>query len=114
MAGFVTELRAKGYERITAKAAGEVVELLIGLPEYEVRRLADDEHGSILQRTLASGLLNKGTQLRVLMELLDRAHGKPKQAIDHTSADGSITPPKIVLTRVILPTVPQEQLGEVG
>lgn len=30
--------------------------------------------------------------LRVLKDSEDRAHGTPKQAVDHTSSDGSMTP----------------------
>lgn len=30
--------------------------------------------------------------LRLFKEVEDRAHGTPKQAVDHTSSDGSMTP----------------------
>ena len=33
---------------------------------------------------------------RVVKEALDRADGTPRQAVDHTSSDGSMTPPPVV------------------
>jgi hypothetical protein len=38
---------------------------------------------------------------RVVKEALDRADGTPRQAVDHTSSDGTMSPPPVV-QRVII------------
>lgn len=38
------------------------------------------------------GALMSADALRLFKEVEDRAHGTPKQAVDHTSSDGSMTP----------------------
>lgn len=35
--------------------------------------------------------------MRLIKEAQDRAHGTPKQAIDHTNSDGSLRPQKVVI-----------------
>ncbi len=39
--------------------------------------------------------------LRLLKDSEDRAHGTPKQAVDHTSSDGSMTPQIPASQRII-------------
>lgn len=34
--------------------------------------------------------------LKLLKDVQDRAHGTPKQAVDHTSSDNSMTPPTTI------------------
>lgn len=40
----------------------------------------------------------KADVLRLVTDTLDRAHGKPAQAVDHTSSDGSMSPKGIDLS----------------
>lgn len=52
---------------------------------------------SRLQEKLENGEIDPvdiltGDILRFIKEAQDRAHGTPRQAVDHTSSDGSMTP----------------------
>lgn len=41
--------------------------------------------------------------LRLFKDSEDRAHGTPKQAVDHTSSDGSMTPPSAFIIEGVKP-----------
>lgn len=41
--------------------------------------------------------------LRLFKDSEDRAHGTPKQSIDNTSSDGSMTPPREIVLRAYKP-----------
>lgn len=101
MTKIVASLKAEGYETVTAGTVKEAIELLIGLPFDKLEAMADDREAPIVQSILANHLLERQDRLALLMELLDRAHGKAKQSVDHTSLGKS-------LTEVIRPHVPKE------
>ena len=102
MTKIVAALRAEGYETVTAGTIKEAIELLIGLPFDKLEIMADDKEAPIVQSILANHLLERQDRLTLLLELLDRAHGRPKQAMDITSNGKS-------LTRVIRPAQPNGQ-----
>lgn len=64
-----------------------------------VKRRLDDEEGKPqkLER-LADKLVGAGLagDISALREIGDRLDGKPSQSIDHSSEDGTMTPPKTV------------------
>jgi hypothetical protein len=93
------QLKAEGYEQVGPSTMLHTIESMIGLPMAKLKAMADDEEAPIAQKILATHLLSKSDRLNLLMELLDRAHGKPKQAIDHTSQGERINPPAIILSK---------------
>lgn len=50
----------------------------------------------------ASDMINSDT-LKLFKDSEDRAHGTPKQAVDHTSSDGTMTPTRVELIAVPVP-----------
>ena len=80
----VAELRAKGYERATAGTVADAFETLLNVTHEDLVKMGNDPKSPMSLRIVANGMLTaKGWE--VLQAMLDRAHGKAKQAIDHTS-----------------------------
>ena len=84
--------QARGIERATSHAIAEAFEYLLALPLPEVKEIAgraDDEANDMPMavRLAAKELLGRRS-LEILKEMLDRAHGKPRQAVEHSGKDG--------------------------
>lgn len=78
----VRELKEAGYERVSSLQVVEVFEMLIGLPEQQIKELIADSETPMSIRIVGKAMMSaKGFD--VLQALLDRAHGKAKQAIEH-------------------------------
>lgn len=94
----VAELRAEGYERATANQVADAFETLLNVPEDVLANMVKDKHKPMSLRIVGKAMLTaKGWE--VLQAMLDRAHGRAKQAIDHTIGER-------MNTEVILPNVP--------
>lgn len=92
------ELKAKGYERATANQVADAFETLLNVPEDVLANMVKDKHKPMSLRIVGKAMLTaKGWE--VLQAMLDRAHGRAKQAIDHTIGER-------MNTEVILPNVP--------
>ena len=90
----VAELRAKGYERATAGTVADAFETLLNVPEDVLKTMVGDPKAPMSVRIVGKAMLTaKGWE--VLQAMLDRAHGKAKQAIDHTT-NGNPLPAPIV------------------
>lgn len=89
------QLKAEGYEQVGPSTMLSTIESMIGLPTKKLKAMADDEEAPIAQRIIATHLLTKSDRLGLLMDLLDRAHGKAKQAIDHTSKGDALPVPVV-------------------
>ncbi len=77
----------------------------------EKAALIGDRLVSCIMEKLESGqdaleFIDQAT-LKLLKDVQDRAHGTPKQAVDHTSSDGSMTPPATV--ELVAKPVPDDQ-----
>ena len=80
----VAELRAKGYERATAGTVADAFETLLNVTHEDLVKMGNDPKSPMSLRIVAKGMLTaKGWE--VLQSMLDRAHGKAKQAMDHTT-----------------------------
>lgn len=77
-------LKEEGFEGVKRVQVVEVFELLLGLPEAKVKEIVKDENQPVLLRLVGKELLGKRS-FEVVKDLLDRAHGRPKQAVDVTS-----------------------------
>ncbi|GIV35442.1 MAG: hypothetical protein KatS3mg031_2977 [Chitinophagales bacterium] len=79
------ELKAQGYENVTAPRLIEAYEILLGLPEEKLKEIMTDKDQPVLFKILIKGMISsKGYEL--IEKMLDRVHGKPRQSID-ISAD---------------------------
>lgn len=89
LSGIVAELRAKGYERATANQVADAFETLLNVPEEELAEMVKDKKSPMSLRIVGKAMLTaRGWE--VLQAMLDRAHGKAKQSMDHSgSVDGT-------------------------
>lgn len=86
----VAELRAKGYERATAGTVADAFETLLNVPEDVLKTMVGDPKAPMSVRIVGKAMLTaKGWE--VLLAMLDRAHGKAKQGVDHTTNGKEIT-----------------------
>ncbi len=95
------ELKAKGYERATANQVADAFETLMNVPQDELANMVKDEKAPMSLRIVGKAMLTaKGWD--VLQAMLDRAHGKAKQAIDmDVKGDQNITITREVITRKV-------------
>jgi hypothetical protein len=95
------ELKAKGYERATANQVADAFETLMNVPQDELAKMVKDEKAPMSLRIVGKAMLTaKGWE--VLQAMLDRAHGKAKQAIDmDVKGDQNITITREVITRKV-------------
>ena len=73
------ELQAAGYERVTKGMIAETVERLFGVDQGKLLELAGDEQVPVLVRTVARDLADPGKARDVLLQLMDRIHGRVLQ-----------------------------------
>lgn len=86
------EWQERGIERATPQAVAEAFEYVLALHAMDVREIAGDTKDEtndmpMVVRLAAKELLGRRS-LEILREMLDRAHGKAKQAVEHTGKDG--------------------------
>jgi hypothetical protein len=90
------EFQARGLERATPEVVKELYEYLLSLPFAEIEAIAkgyateDDDTPNPAIMKIAAGEMVSNRKLEIMREMLDRAHGKSKQAIDHTSGGDKI------------------------
>lgn len=56
----------------------------------------------------AAMLAIKSDVLRLMKDVMDRTEGSPRQSVDNTSSDGSLTPPSVVRIVPVTPDSSQE------
>ena len=78
----IDDLELKGYRRVTSSQVKQIVEILIGLSDEELKVIKRSNQVPRILKTVAKGLLDKNKDFEILSSLLDRAHGKATQAID--------------------------------
>lgn len=89
------DFRARGIEKATDAVVKEAFEYLLALPVSEILEMAGnpkiENDMPSLMRLMAKDMMGKNG-LAAIKEMLDRAHGKAKQAIDHTTNGNDINP----------------------
>lgn len=88
------EFKARGIEKATAAIVEEAYEYLLALPLSEIIEIGgnpkiENDMPSLMRLAAKEMVGRRG--LEILKEMLDRAHGRAKQAIDHTTKGESIT-----------------------
>ncbi len=83
------EFQARGLERATPERVQELYEYLLSLPFEEIEAIAkgyateDDGTPNPAIMKIAAGEMVSARKLEIMREMLDRAHGKAKQSIEH-------------------------------
>jgi hypothetical protein len=91
----VLELKNAGYERADGLTVVEAFEVMLNLPEEEVKKLVADSSMPMSVRIVGKSMLSpKGFE--VVQTMMDRAHGKAKQQVDMAATVTSDTPTIIV------------------
>lgn len=80
------ELKKQGYSRVGPDQVRETMETLINLPKDELLEIANGDSGHPMLVVIAARGLCSKKGWEVLSGLLDRAHGKAKQALEHSGA----------------------------
>lgn len=88
------ELKAKGYEPVKPSQITEAFETLLNLPKEEIEKLKNQPGIPYFVQIICGRLISKESDNEALEKLLDRAIGKPKQSVDHTSLGEKIIPEK--------------------
>jgi hypothetical protein len=80
----ISDLKKEGYDNAKHGHVIEAFEILINLDEDRIKEIVADKKYPMVFRLSGKALLgSKGFD--VMKDLLDRAHGKPKQTTDITS-----------------------------
>lgn len=104
LSSLVNELKKAGYERADGHTVVEAFEVMLNLPEEEVKKLVADSSMPMSVRIVGKSMLSpKGFE--VLQTMMDRAHGKAKQQVDMSATVTSDTPTIIVQVQPPSPDV---------
>ena len=81
------EWAAVGYDRATPNTVKDIFEYMLGLPLSAIKEISGDAADKnndypILLRIIAKKMLTSDAQIKILVEMLDRAHGKAVQQIN--------------------------------
>jgi len=99
----VADLRRQGYERASAATVVEAFEMLMNVPEDELRKMVTDKNQPMSLRIVGKAMLTaKGWE--VLQAMMDRAHGKARQSLDVSGELKGAEPPRVTI-QVLAPTV---------
>ena len=83
----IEDLKAEGYEEVTADHIKQAYQLLIGLDKDKIVEIGKDNEQSMLMRIVSRAILdNKGFE--IIEKMLDRAHGKATNRNEVTGAGG--------------------------
>jgi len=90
----IADLKEDGVEVITPNQVSEAISVLLNLTMDDLKKLAEDKDVAVLIRRTARRLAIASDKEwdKVISDNLDRAHGKPAQAVDVTSKGQSINP----------------------
>jgi hypothetical protein len=82
------EFKDKGIEKATPEAVREAYEYLLALPLSDILEISgnpkiENDMPSLMR--LAAKEMTGKRGIEILKEMLDRAHGRAKQSVDHTT-----------------------------
>ena len=85
LTGVNAELLKDGFAPVKARHIIDTFELLLGLTKSRLQELSNDSDQPILIQIISKQLLSNARSVDMIERMLDRAHGKAKQAISHES-----------------------------
>lgn len=96
----IRELKDQGVDRVDRSEVDELIARLQNLPRKKLLEFVKDEANTpIIVALIARGLSGAKGHEFMTRDLWDRAHGRPKQAVDVTSNDKPFPAPVIVLKK---------------
>lgn len=99
LSSILSDLKGKGYDRVGPANVIEAFELLMNLPEEEIKAIVADKAQPMIVRIVGKSMLSDKGWL-VLQTMIDRAHGKAKQSMD---LSGSLATTAPTVTVQVLP-----------
>ncbi len=85
----IDELKAQGVKQVKPQNITDAFEVLINLTQDDLKEIALNTENSMLLRIVSKAMLS-GKGFDVIEKMLDRAHGKAKTSVDHTTKGESI------------------------
>ena len=95
------EFKDKGIEKATPEAVREAYEYLLALPLSDILEISgnpkiENDMPSLMR--LAAKEMTGKRGIEILKEMLDRAHGRAKQSVDHTTKGEAISNPLLSMS----------------
>src|SRR3990167_8510485 len=94
---FNDEMKSAGYERVSPTQIAEAYELILNLDEEDIAKVVTDKKQPMLLRIVARRIMDKKDGHEMIEKIIDRAHGKSRQKIDHVTDGYHMPVPTIVL-----------------
>lgn len=98
----IRALKEQGIARVDRTEVDELICRLQNLSRKELVKLANADDTPMVVALIARGMAGAKGHEFLVRDLWDRAHGRPKQAIDHTSDGKAIAPTAINITREVV------------
>ena len=83
VSSIIQDLKEKGIVQVKATDIVEAFEMLFNLESKEIAEIANNDKNPYFIRRVAKEMLS-GKGFDIIERMIDRAHGKPKQATDIT------------------------------
>ena len=87
VSSIIQDLKEKGIVQVKATDIIEAFEMLFNLESKEIAEIANNENNPYFIRRVAKEMLS-GKGFDIIERMIDRVHGKPKQATELTGKDG--------------------------
>ena len=88
VSSIIQDLKEKGIVQVKATDIVEAFEMLFNLESKEIAEIANNDKNPYFIRRVAKEMLS-GKGFDIIERMIDRVHGKPKQATEITGKDGS-------------------------
>ena len=87
VSSIIQDLKEKGIVQVKATDIIEAFEMLFNLESKEIAEIANNDKNPYFIRRVAKEMLS-GKGFDIIERMIDRVHGKPKQATEITGRDG--------------------------
>lgn len=87
VSSIIQDLKEKGIVQVKATDIVEAFEMLFNLESKEIAEIANNDNNPYFIRRVAKEMLS-GKGFDIIERMIDRVHGKPKQATEITGKDG--------------------------
>jgi hypothetical protein len=91
----IRELRERGIAKVDSSEVDELIGRLQNLSETELTSMSAAPDTPMVVSLIAKGLCSDKGHEFMTRDLWDRAHGKPTQAVDHTTGGQALPSPII-------------------
>ena len=88
VSSIIQDLKEKGIVQVKATDIVEAFEMLFNLESKEIAEIANNDSNPYFIRRVAKEMLS-GKGFDIIERMIDRVHGKPKQATELTGKDGN-------------------------